>query len=99
MKAIIFEWDPDKERVNISKHGVSFEEAVSAFDDEYAILFDDPDHSIDEERMLLIGFSARARLLIVSHCLRASDEVIRIISARKATKREANQYQDINRTW
>ena len=87
-----FDWDPDKASMNLNKHDVSFEEAQTVFMDERAILFDDPDHSLEEERFLILGISQKLRLLIVSHCIRESGDVIRLISARKATTREAKQY-------
>ena len=90
---IDFEWDPEKARVNLAKHGVSFEEARGVFYDPYARVIDDPDHSIEEERFIILGESRRARTLVVCHCLRGdSRETVRIISARKATRREADQY-------
>lgn len=99
MNNIQFEWDDKKEQVNIEKHGVTFEEASTVFEDESAILFDDPEHSRDEERFILLGLSEQAKMLIVCHCYRGTDEIIRIISARKATKNEAKQYTEINRGW
>ena len=87
-----FEWDPNKDEINRRKHGISFEEAKTVFYDEYAILFDDPDHSEEEDRFLILGFSQRENLCIVSHCYRGEDEIIRIISARKATKAETSYY-------
>ena len=87
-----FEWDDEKNRANIIKHEVDFDEASTVFWDENAILFDDPDHSISEDRFIVIGISAGARLLIVCHCYREEDEVIRIISARKATRKESERY-------
>ncbi|MFH2060070.1 MAG: BrnT family toxin [Pseudomonadota bacterium] len=92
MKRIIFEWDDAKNKSNRTKHGVSFEEAQSVFFDESAIQFDDPDHSIDEERFLLLGFSQRLKVLVVCHCYRSNESIIRIISARKATKKEQKVY-------
>ena len=89
---IKFEWDSAKATANIKKHGVSFEEAQSAFYEEFAIQFFDDDHSSDEERFLLLGMSTGSRLLLVAHCERAAGHVIRIISARKATKRESAFY-------
>ncbi len=89
---MLFEWDEDKNQSNISKHGISFEEAQAVFYDENALLIDDPDHSDAEERFILIGISASLRLLVVCHCYRQADYVIRIISARKATKFESKQY-------
>ena len=95
-----FDWNIDKAETNIYKHGVSFEEASTVFYDENAIVFDDPDHSDEkEERFNIIGFSDSARLLIVCHCVRGEDEVIRIISARIATKRESKQYEKITGRW
>ena len=99
MDEIKFEWDPQKAQSNIKKHGVSFEEAATVFSDEQAIIFDDPDHSQDEDRSIILGFSASARMLIVCHCLRGEGNVIRIISARKATKTEASVYSEINQGW
>ena len=87
-----FEWDPNKNEINKKKHGISFEEAKTVFYDEYAILFDDPDHSEEEDRFIILGLSQRENLCIVSHCYRGADETIRIISARKATKTETNYY-------
>ena len=87
-----FEWDDEKDIINRRKHGVSFEEAATVFNDENGIFLDDPDHSETEDRFLLIGFSETARLLLVCHCYRENDAVIRIISARKATTREKAFY-------
>ena len=87
-----FEWAENKNAINIRKHGVSFNEAVSAFYDDYAVLFDDPDRSADEERFLLIGFSNSSKLIIVSHCYKEREDVIRIISARQATNKETTFY-------
>ena len=99
MKSEYFEWDDNKARLNIDKHGISFFEASTVFEDEEAILFDDPDHSDEEERFMLLGLSSQAKILIVCHCYRGADNVIRIISARKATKNEAAQYTEINKGW
>jgi uncharacterized DUF497 family protein len=93
MTDISFEWDDRKAQQNEKKHGISFEEAQTAFYDENARLTPDPDHSQDEDRYILLGLSAVLRVLIVCHVYRQNDEVIRIISARKATKREKQQYQ------
>ena len=79
-------------RLNARKHGISFDEARTAFYDEYAIRYFDPDHSEDEDRFLMLGMSSRLRVLIVNHSYREHDAVIRIISARKATKREEETY-------
>ena len=92
MLGTIFEWDEDKNRVNINKHGISFNEAVTAFKDENAILISDEEHSEQEERFILLGFSSQPRLLVVCHCYRESDSIIRIITARKANKHESEQY-------
>lgn len=89
---INFEWDPAKAKANARKHGVTFEEALSVFHDEFAVQFFDDDHSSDEERFLLLGMSTEARLLLVCHCEREAGNIIRIISARKATKRESAFY-------
>ena len=88
-----FEWDPAKAKANVRKHGISFEEALSIFYDEFAVQFFDDHHSLDEERFLLLGMSTGARLLLVCHCERETGNVIRIISARKATKRESVFYR------
>ena len=87
-----FTWDENKNRSNYRKHGITFEEAKTVFFDEEALLIDDPDHSEMEERFLLLGLSEAVNLLVVVHCYRETDFVIRIISARKATKKEARQY-------
>lgn len=87
-----FEWDERKNEINKVKHKVSFEEAQTVFYDERALVIDDPEHSQEEERFIILGMSARANLLIVCHCYRASDTVIRIISARKATRTESMHY-------
>lgn len=92
MSAPHFEWDERKAAANAKKHGVSFEEAKSAFYDERARLIDDPDHSGNEDRFVLLGLSSALRLLVVCHCYRGEDGIIRIISARKATAREATFY-------
>jgi uncharacterized protein len=89
-----FEWDPRKNAANRRKHGVSFEEARTVFSDEHGLLIDDPDHSEAEERFILLGMSASARTLIVCHCYRSSGDVIRIISARRATAAERRSYTD-----
>lgn len=92
MSDLRFTWDPQKAQTNEEKHGVSFEEATTVFFDEEALLIGDPDHSVEEERLLLLGLSSRIRLLTVCHCLREEETIIRLISARKATKREQEQY-------
>jgi len=88
----IFDWNENKNQINIKKHGIGFDEASSVFYDEKAILFDDPIHSEYEDRFLLLGVSNNANICMVCHCYRESDTVIRIISARKATKKEADRY-------
>ncbi len=90
---IEFEWSSTKARSNLKKHGVSFEEAQSVFYDEYARQFFDEEHSDDEERFIMLGMSIRARVLVVCHCERSSVNVIRIISARKATANEQSFYR------
>ncbi len=90
---IRFEWDESKNRANLRKHRVSFEEAQSAFFDEDAIEFADPDHSDEEDRFLLLGRSFHLRVLVVCHCFRATHSIIRLISARKATKKERAAYR------
>ena len=92
MNAMRFAWDAAKAAENLHKHRVSFEEASSAFADENARLKHDPDHSQEEDRFILLGFSAKLRLLLVCHAYRENDEVIRLISARKATSNERKQY-------
>ena len=87
-----FVWDEEKHKSNIRKHKVTFTEAASVFDDDDAIYFDDEIHSQDEERFIVIGFSERARLLMVCHCYKNGDSFIRIISARKADKEEIESY-------
>ena len=85
-------WDERKAAANAKKHGVSFDEAKSVFVDERAKLIDDPDHSEDEDRFVLLGLSSALRLLLVCHCYRSESNVICIISARKATAKESKSY-------
>ena len=92
MSDLNFEGDDKKSHSNAKKHGVSFEEAQTVFLDENAVRFHDPEHSQDEDRFILLGMSSRLRVLVVCHCLRESDSVIRIISARKADKQEEKGY-------
>ena len=92
MSELHFEWDGRKAASNATKHGVTFEEARTVFVDERAKLIDDPDHSEDEDRFVLLGLSSTLRLLLVCHCYRSDGNVIRIISARKATARESKFY-------
>ena len=94
METLKFEWDENKNEINKRKHGLSFETARGVFYDEFAILFDDPDHSIGEERFLIIGSTKTEQICIVSHCYRDSENTIRIISARRATKNEKRIYLD-----
>ena len=93
MSKIRFEWDRRKARSNEKKHGISFDEASSAFYDDNGLIIDDPAHSKDEARFILLGLSASVRLVVVVHCFRDDDDVVRIISARKATPAESRQYQ------
>lgn len=92
MISLRFEWDETKNRRNLRKHGVSFEEAQTVFFDDRAIEFFDEEHLHAEDRFLMLGTSAKLRILLVCHCLRRSDSVIRIISARRATRRERAFY-------
>lgn len=92
MNALRFEWSSAKAELNARKHQVGFDEAVTVFGDEHARLIADPDHSDTEERYVLLGLSSRLRLLVVVHVYRAGDEVIRLISARAATRGEARHY-------
>ena len=92
MNELKFEWDEKKGKSNIIKHGISFEEAYTIFYDENAIQFFDPDNSEDEDSFILLGMSLKLRVLIVCHCFRKSDTVIRIFSARKADKDEEREY-------
>jgi len=94
MKPLRFEWDEAKNRVNQRKHGISFEEAQTVFFDENGVEFFDEKHAGREDRFLLLGVSAKLRLLLVCHCLRESGSIIRIISARKATRNEQRLYPE-----
>ena len=94
MEGLKFEWDENKNSINKKKHKISFEEAKTVFYDSEAIVIDDPDHSEDEERFLILGISQKVNLLVVCHCYRESDTTIRIISARKATSTETKQYHE-----
>ena len=89
---IRFEWDCAKASANLKKHGVSFEEAQTIFYDDFAVQFLDEEHSSEEDRFLMLGMSSEANLLLVCHCERAGGDVIRIISARKATRLESKFY-------
>jgi len=92
MADIRFEWDQRKNTANKRKHGISFEEAATVFSDDNALLLSDPEHSDEEDRFLLLGLSVSLRTLVVCHCYRKDAKVIRIISARKATRNERTQY-------
>ena len=94
MRHVEFSWDAEKDRTNQKKHGVSFEEARTAFSDENARLIYDPDHSGEEDRFILLGISSKPHILTVCHCYRSRDTIIRIISARPATKNERRQYKE-----
>ena len=93
MNELEFIWDPAKAELNQRKHGVSFEEATTAFRDFNGLRMYDPEHSDSEDRFVLLGVSVKLRLLVVVHCFREPGEIIRIISARKATRRESAQYE------
>jgi uncharacterized DUF497 family protein len=92
MKRLEFEWDKKKDKANLKKHGVSFDEARTVFYDEYALQFFDPEHSENEDRFLLLGTSFKLKALVVCHCYREEETVIRIISARKADQDEEQFY-------
>ena len=92
MTDLRFEWDEAKNKENIKKHGVSFNEAQTVFFDENAVRFFDPDHSGEEDRFIMLGMSFKLHVLVVCHCYRESDAVIRIFSARKTDRREAADY-------
>jgi uncharacterized DUF497 family protein len=92
MKPLRFTWDKSKSKANQKKHGISFEEAQTVFFDENAIEYFDPDHSESEDRFLLLGLNSSLRIVVVSHCYRKRESLIRIISARKATKKEQRVY-------
>ena len=92
MNGIRFEWDAAKEKTNLRKHGVSFEEARTVFYDEHAVQYFDPDQSVEEDRFILLGMSFRLRVIVVCHCFRESESVIRLFSARKADKVEEREY-------
>jgi uncharacterized protein len=89
-----FDWDEQKNKSNRSKHGIWFEEAQTVFDDPHGRLFYDPEHSEREDRFILLGMSSAARILVVVHCCRESDSLVRIISARKATIKEIGSYEE-----
>lgn len=91
---IHFEWDSAKSQSNLAKHGIDFEEAKSVFSDEFARVIYDENHSSSEDRFVILGMSEKLRILVVVHCFRQDDEVVRIISARKATPNEQKQYKE-----
>lgn len=93
MRELKFEWDENKNSINQRKHKIAFEEALTVFYDDEALVRDDPDHSAEEERFVILGLSSKANLLVVCHCYRVSETVIRIISARKATRTESKYYR------
>ncbi len=92
MSELRFEWDLRKHAANQRKHGVSFDEASTVFSDERALLIDDPDHSDTEDRFIILGLSSSLRTLVVCHCYREAESVIRLISARKANRKERGEY-------
>lgn len=92
MDRLNFEWDENKNKINQKKHKISFEEAKTVFYDPEALVIDDPEHSQEEERFIILGLSSKTNLLVVCHCYREAETKIRIISARKATKTETKQY-------
>ena len=94
MERIRFEWDDNKNEINKKKHKISFDEAITVFDDAEALVIDDPEHSQEEDRFIILGLSNKSNLLVVCHCYRKSDTVIRIISARKSTRNETKQYYE-----
>ena len=92
MADLVFDWDVSKARANARKHGVTFDEAITVFSDDAALLVADPDHSDAADRFILLGLSSALRALVVVHCYRRGNDVIRLISARKATRSERAQY-------
>jgi hypothetical protein len=96
MPELRFDWDSKKDTQNRRKHLVSFDEAETVFADEHALLIDDPEHSTVEDRFILLGLSAKLRILVVAHAYREDEGVIRVISARKATRKERDIY---NQRW
>lgn len=93
MHSISFAWDEKKAKENLKKHNVPFDEARTVFSDPCAGMIFDPEHSQDEDRFVLLGLSSTLRILTVNHCYRKDDQIIRIISARKATRNEQKQYR------
>jgi uncharacterized DUF497 family protein len=90
-----FIWDNEKAKSNLKKHKISFEEAVTVFYDPLARITDDPDHSIEEERLIIIGYSQKSNLLFVVHVYKESEQIIRVISARKASLQERLDFENI----
>lgn len=97
MKELLSDWDTRKDKANTKKHGVSFDDARTAFYDETAVVFHDPDHSDDEGKFILLGLSLRTGVIVVCHCFRKNDTVIRIITARRADKQEEKDYLEIRK--
>ena len=95
MKTIQFDWDENKANKNLAKHEISFEEAQSVFDDDNARLIYDPDHSENEARFILLGLSCYLKVLVVVHCYKDEENIIRLISARTATKPEEKNYKEM----
>jgi uncharacterized DUF497 family protein len=95
MKSIQFNWNKNKAKINLTKHKISFEEAQSVFDDDNARLIFDPDHSEDEDGFILLGLSCSLKVLVVVHCYKNEENIIRLISARKATKSEEKNYKEL----
>ncbi|MBL1243234.1 MAG: BrnT family toxin [Sulfurimonas sp.] len=94
MNTLKFDWDKNKATKNLAKHKVSFKEAQSVFDDDFARLIPDPDHSESEDRFILLGLSCSLKVLVVVHCYKDEENIIRLISARKATKPESKIYKE-----
>ena len=90
---MLFDWDLQKAKINEKKHGINFLQAMTVFDDEYAVYINDDDHSDEEERFIVLGMSEEHELLMVCHCYRDEDNIIRIFSARKANKKEEKMYR------
>lgn len=97
MSELFFEWDPLKATSNAAKHGITFEEAKTVFHDEDALVISDPDHSMGEERFIIMGRSTKPRILVVVHCFRKAGSSIRIISARRAGTKEQKPYLEQQR--
>lgn len=94
MSGLDFEWNSKKASTNLSKHGISFDEAKTVFYDEFARIIADPEHSQEEDRFVILGLSSTLKILVVCHCYRHNDKTIRLISARKATRKESRQYKE-----